>query len=232
MSAIYFNTIDKQVALRGSERAYAGTIVNDISLGVLTQMMRYNKDIVKFIPPGTFINPDGNNFIEEFRLWFSVDMGKSHLLLEEEKHNCWEVSLNTAMCIGNSQIQLLTRLHAQCEIHAYFLPDDFEYFCEVIESGLEMKIFRDGQGWDNVLDLFKTSKTPIVTSYSVCEGFPNGYICDWEDDNEGDDWYELPENEQWDMAFKALEKLPGLRVSRKPLLFGGNKSAFDFIAAR
>ena len=65
-------------------------------------------------------------------------------------------------------------------------------------------------GWEGAIELLRsTDQGEVVTSYSVCDQFPNVYIADWEDDNHGDDWYDLPHEERWSMAIVKLREKHG-----------------------
>jgi len=94
------------------------------------------------------------------------------------------------------------------------------------------------QGWESVQELLReTDDGPVVLSYSVCDSFPNaeaanwtpplgqipdGYTIDEWDDLDEDErkdlsrdlWYELPSDEQWDLAIEGLRtRRPWLQIS-------------------
>ena len=52
--------------------------------------------------------------------------------------------------------------------------------------------------------LRRSDDESVVTSYSVCDQFPNRFVAEWEDDYDGDEWYELPSETRWEMAFSKI----------------------------
>jgi hypothetical protein len=98
---------------------------------------------------------------------------------------------------------------------------------DVIQQGLDAGLCRRGMGWDKVQALLRSgTEGPVVTSYSVCDGFPGWHLINratwpegvertWsalseEEQNrraaESEAWYELPGDEQWSRAFAVLRK--------------------------
>jgi hypothetical protein len=155
-----------------------------------------------------------------------------YLILNEEKVDLFVLCLNSAIEVGNEHIRLMARLHGQCEIHAYFMPEDFPYFSQLIATGLEREIFRQGVGWDKVKQLFDEAKSPIVTSYSVCEQFPAAHLTDIDDSDDDSAWWQMDDDSQWDAAFAGLQNEKGLRIAPDVQFFGDGTSAFDFLRAK
>lgn len=147
--------------------------------------------------------------------------------------------LNTVLSIGNDPLCLFARLHGQCEIHAYVEGPERAWVAGVIKQGLETGLYRQGVGWDSVVTLLEQSNTePVVTSYSVCEGFPNYGIADWTPPSDGEDedsweaWYELPDDERWDLALAGLRSRTDIQPLSSENLrgrFGHGKTLFDVL---
>jgi hypothetical protein len=154
------------------------------------------------------------------------------------------LSLNTAALLGNDQIKLAARLHGQCELHAWVDGPNRVWLAEIMQTGLDSGIYRRGfqheadpsrgqpdprwvsQGWDEVIALLRQrDDEPVVTSYSVCDQFPNSSVGDWmppwpeglprewdalsEKQQEqrsarSDKWYELDDAEQWRISMAGL----------------------------
>lgn len=137
--------------------------------------------------------------------------------------------LLTEACQRGDDWRFVARIHGQCEIHAYVEGEDRDWLAGQIENALRTGLLRDivppaeeneyrpawDTGWRKVIDLLRSRDDgPVVTSYSVCEGFPNLTLVrqeetwqptkpSWEPEEE---WYDLPSEEQWSTALAALRK--------------------------
>src|SRR5688572_20130037 len=99
MSAIYFHNQGQEKAkLRGSERAYMGVMINNLTLAALDNMMgRYTAGvppIAKFLPEQIQLAPGTPGFADRFKMWFGV-YGSS-LMLAGRSVDTWQIALNTA----------------------------------------------------------------------------------------------------------------------------------------
>lgn len=134
---------------------------------------------------------------------------------------------------GGDSLKLFARLHAQCEIHAWVAGKNRAWMAKIIAEGLESGLYRQNVGWDQVIEMLGRSKTePVVTSYSVCEQFPSREVANWEDDNDGDDWYDLDSETRWKLAMKGLKNKTGkLELTPKwdRYRFGDGKTVFDLL---
>jgi len=159
------------------------------------------------------------------------------LQINNEPINTFNMSLNTAISIGNDVIKLFARLHGQCEIHAYVSNKNKKWLANIIQQGLDIKLLRENSGWENTIKLLNNDdETDVVTSYSVCEQFPNREIAHWfpkipmqtlksemnpniQDEIQDQiemQWYNLPKDTQWDLAIKGLKKKPNKLLELKP----------------
>jgi hypothetical protein len=223
MSRIYFhNQATDTAELRGSERAYMGCLVNDLALAALHGLEGSEEWLKPVLPADHYLQRyTGHEFARSARTWFNVQ-GK--MMIGGDEVDAWTVALNTALLIGGDAIKLLTRLHAQCEIHCWVegRPDK-NWLAGIISNGLETGIMREGQGWEDVIGLLRhPGGFPIVCSYSVCEQFPNfGCLPDdhllktREDDARFDAFYELPDDEKWSICLDNLRATqPLLRITQ------------------
>ena len=88
------------------------------------------------------------------------------------------------------------------------------------------------KGWLGVAALLENSADapgPVVTSYSVCDSFPDqprGWV------GEDDDWYELPFTKQWELAMTAIRLQYGLewKPEQWDLRFGNGITGYDLRA--
>lgn len=209
MSRVYFHTKTDRVEVLGSERAYMKCIISDMTTGMLSGLHRGwggDPEFFKFIPEDSYIRNTNHRALEEsWKLYISV--GEKDLIVGKEKIDPQTLCLNTALLAGNDQFKLMARIHGQCEIHGYIAPKNFAWLSKIISDGLDSKIFRQNAGWEQLIELLEKEKeSHIVMSYTVCDCFPNSYIAGWTDENDGDDWDDLPDNEQWDLAFEQLLK--------------------------
>lgn len=243
MSAIYFHTQYEDAAVRGTERFLMGSSIFDVTWGFLSRFANEeNKTqpspLRKLIKPGHYsLNMRGNNaFCESLRNAFSVCMGDLKFVVDGQEIDPWHIQLNTAIDIGGPELALYARLHGQCEIHAFVEGQNRDWLAGIIERGLDIGLYRKDSGWEKVIELLRSSaEHPVFTSYSVCEQFPNGGVCGWEDDEDGEGWYELSGEEQWERCVKAMrEKAGSLELSPTTLQeinFGANYNVFDLIEA-
>lgn len=210
MSRIYFVSQDGEAQLSGSERAYAGSLCSDLFASALG-LSRYMRpeEIAAYVrvlfPTEHYLHTmrhDTREAVESIRTALAV--GPEH----------FTASLNTTLAMGSDAVKLLARLHGQCEIHAYVLGEDRAWLADIIKSGRTSGVLRADMGWESVAELLSAkSDGPVVTSYSVCDGFPNAGVAGWKDDRDGDGWYDLPDAEQWDRAWAALSQDNGLRLN-------------------
>lgn len=241
MSAIYFHTQhEEDAAVRGTERYMMGASVLDVTWGFLTRVASEDtgtSPLRKIVKPGHYsLRAGGRGFYESLKTAFSVCMGDFKFIVDGEEIDPWHIQLNTAIDIGGPELALYARLHAQCEIHAFVEGPNRDWLAGIIENGLTIGLYRKDSGWERVITLLRSgSEHPVFTSYSVCEQFPNAGVCGWEDDEDGEGWYELPGEEQWDRCVKAMrEKAGGLELSPESLQeisFGSNYNVFDLIEA-
>lgn len=240
LSRIYFHTKKREVEVRGTERAYMNVLCGDITNAIFRPLITAYKEpqrILNYIPKDSYLHSVSSiNIKRDFETFISVSDG--YLLFKNQKVACFDLILNTALVVGSDPIKLYARIHGQCEIHCYILPNNFEWLSKIIQQGLNSNIFRGGirgypTRWDDVLELLKNTKdSPIVLSYSVCDQFPNRFVAKWEDDCDGEDWYKLSGEQQWELAFSELEKDKGLEITPEnwdDFYFMDGISAFDFV---
>jgi hypothetical protein len=165
-----------------------------------------------------------------------------------------DVALNTALAMGNDPIKLMARLTGQAEDHCWVDGPNRAWLADVIEDGLERRIFRqpfpnDSRTWQSVVALLRErDDCPVVCSYSVSTTFPESHLADTylgmtfhNDGRDGDTWYDLAAADQWRIGIKALrardqswaENYPYFRFELAPgeiwekLRFEWGVSAFD-----
>lgn len=189
MSRIYFHTQHgKDVEVYGTERAYMGVLCRSVAAGVFS-MLRW-EDQLALLPANHYVRQSeavrtGLGIAIEVERAFSQMLGG---FIDDKFADGTEIFgtvLNTCLAIGNDPLRLAAKLHGQCEIHAYVEPQDAAWVADIIERGLGAGVFREGSaefpsGWRAVIDLLRSTTEPVVTSYSVCESFPNAWVADWE----------------------------------------------------
>jgi len=210
MSGIYFHTQNKTARLSGSERAHFGVFCNDLAWCVLRQTAEGSNPSLKKIFPTTHYVHHARDFEENARVSFAVGMSDD-LCLADRKINPFSLSLNTAFALGNDAVKLAARIHGQCEIHCWLAGVNRQWLVGIVEQGLKCGFYRTGMGWDEVIELLKEdNENPVVLSYSVCDSFPNSYVAGWvppiskDGEPDCDAWYDLPEDDQWRLAFDGL----------------------------
>ena len=218
MSAIYFHSqsADK-VRVSGRERANAGQIVDGIALGVLRPDDCWWQDrdrlLASMDPPLPWEWAPARGVALYLR---TSDERLSFRLDDGSRARAWDVRLNTAMRLGSRPVRLMTRLHGQCEVHAWVAGQNRAWLAEIVDEGLRDGVMRTGMGWDKVATLLRTrDDEPVVTSYSVCDQFPNN-------------------GEPWETAMPALAASGG-GLEIKPddfdtFYFGAGVSAMDLLS--
>jgi hypothetical protein len=240
LSRIYFHTRDGGDAeVLGAERAHMGCTVSDVALAFTPS---FGDQIVRFLPSGHHLRAMDVNkpaWANMFRA--TMNHGEKKLLTYQgQPVASFDLLLNTALAIGNDPLCLFAKLHAQCEIHAWVEGQHRAWLADLIEQGRESGLYRDGAGWEAVVKLLRASDdAPVVTSYSVCESFPNAYVANWNpptmEDGEPDHdaWYELPDQERWDLAIaglRASRDVPPLSPERLRAMFGQRLTLIDIFS--
>lgn len=248
MSRVYFHSQHGTAELLGSERAHCGGLVEDIAVGMLPDFPDGFDEIAPLIHPSHYLhgmNRDARGFAlwrESFLTAWRIEIGSTSLLTwHGHDLSAWNMSLNTAMAVGNDPIKLAARLHAQCEIHAWVDGINRWWLADIIGTGRRLGVYRADAGWEEVAALLRDrDDEPVVTSYSVCDGFPNPAAAGWEpppmpegwrhdyydeaewaslDDEKRRDiytdsaydlWGDMPDAEQWRLAMAGLHATPGM----------------------
>lgn len=192
MSRIYFHAHSlavPDVALSGSERAYAANLIGHY----FTEAMEMGED-----------HPNYTRY----------HLARGTITYQGQALPLFDVACNTAMYRGNNTIRLLTRLHAQCELHAYVEEENRTWLARLIDEGRTQGILRPNMGWEEIAFRLRDLKVagPIVTSFSVTEAFPDADAadCDWKE------WDELTYNQRWGRGIAALRAHPEYLLELKP----------------
>lgn len=264
MSRIYFHDVADRAELRGSERAYAGGLSTDYLMMALG-LDRYTKTddpVMSLFPSDVARGAHFHGSLPEaIHVWMVVEgMDEDEGLRRPDgsKVPIFQVALNTMLASGSDPIKLLARLHGQCELHAYVEGHNRGWLAGVIERGRSASILRVDQGWESVVTLLRAaSDTPVVTSYSVTESWPDVSYCDdyvpYDDEleiraSEADTisaheaymkaWYALSPAQQWDKAMPALRKMGDGNREMRPdqwdwdaYTFGMGESGYSLLEA-
>jgi hypothetical protein len=218
MSRIYFHSEHGTAELRGSERAYMGSFCQrllTIAIGADDEyeLTSHPSPLRELLPDGHYlkdISPDASNgrsFLQSLRTWLHVGDGALGI---KYRTTPFDAALNTACVIGSDAVKLMARLHGQCELHAFVEGANRDWLASIIEKGRQQSVFRADMGWETIITLLRSrSDCPIVTSYSVCQQFPNPSIAGWKDEREGDAFWDLPNEDRWKLALTGLRESKG-----------------------
>lgn len=250
MSAIYFHSEHGDARIKGSERAYASLTSCDLALTVLRLIPRRFGDapdaavLATVRPPiearwaVTSLSVDGERF--EF------------VLPDGSAHRVSSSLLNTAIAVGSRPVQLLARLHGQCEIHAWVDGKDRAWLAGVIDEGRRSGVLRARSGWEEVAELLRSRDDgEVVTSFSGCDQFPSPHVIGWappaecREGREGDEddepvgadaFYGLDPSEQWRIGMEWLRAQRGARQITPenlsdPEFFGTGLNGFKLLEA-
>lgn len=237
MSRVYFHTkSENTVELSGRERANMGVTCGDIASALVPRL--YGDEAPHYFTASAreTLNVMKRTARDDMVGTFLRVGDRPTFQLGGEPLDSFSLVLNTVLAIGNDPLCLFARLHGQCEIHAYVEGPERAWLAGVIKQGLESGLYRRELGWEDVITLLEASNVePVVTSFSVTDGFPNSYVAGWTPpEGAGEDaWYEdLTDDERWDLS------IAGLRAQRdiQPLSpenlrgrFGHGKTLFDVL---
>lgn len=257
MSRIYFVTPDREVELHGSERAYMNIWGRDMAVATL-RLERYrdeDRDWLNSVVVGKTFDR-GEYWLSDFEAWFTsggMFSERAGLRVGETTIPPGEMALNTLIATGSPPFALMAHLHGTCEDHAWVSSEDAGWLAEIIEAGRTENVLRPNQGWEAVAELAREVESglpgPIVTSYSVTEGFPNRYAlgepwfypwAEGQEENPADEqaegrWEVLPDAEKWDLAVEGIQAREYNRQIAPSTInrgFLSGHSAFDLAAER
>jgi len=249
MSRIFFHAEQETVAVLGSERAYLAALADHVATGVFE--LAQPDQLAALVPERHWMREvptTGFGSHPLYRERFRAFLRTAHEERFADGELVWDVVLNTALRLGGDALKLAVRIHAQCELHAWVEAEHCAWLAGIVEEARAVGVCRDtirghDTGWKDVGRLLCSEPGPVVTSYSVCESFPNASIAAWEperdkfggvSDEAWDAWYDLPEAERWELG------LTGLREQERPprldpdtwdhYYFAGGRTAFDLLA--
>jgi hypothetical protein len=200
MSRVTFATAEAEAELRGSERAWLGSLCTNLTLGILNPRWNHDKLAQLMVDPGSTRDP---YWAANFETRWTVGMGRFKPDIDP-----FLISLDTATMMGSPQMALAAWIHGQSEVHGFVEEEHRIWLAELIDDGREQGIFRDHQGWEDVLILLRKTETlpgPVVMSYSVTETFPSPYeVLQDPSEDVAEAFYGLPHAERWSAGLDWL----------------------------
>jgi len=271
MSRIYFHTPTDEAEVLGAERAHMGWLCRHVATSVVgLDSAGSAQRILSLLAPGHYMTQtepyvDASTVVR--REWTESmiralgSMFGPALQWKGKPIAAFSLELNTAVVLGGDTLRLAARLHGQCEIHAYVEGPNRAWLADLIQAALDKAIFRQdvrdwNTGWNDVIKLLRSrDDEPVVTSYSVCDQFPNSHTGDWlppwpegvprtwtalteeqqqERSGREEAWYELPNEEQWRISMAGL-RTNGQGLELKPdnwnsFAFGHGLTYLDLLA--
>jgi hypothetical protein len=245
VSRIHFHSPTDTIDIHGSERYHADSTCRDKMWQAFggeqagVELLRpYLPDFWKRVP------------WEEARYYLigSGVFGGSKLTDGNKELDISDLSLNTALEVGSDAVRLLARLHGQCELHCWVDGHNRNWLADIIHSGREEGVLREGMGWEElILFLRDCNDEPVVCSYSVSDQFPNfGMLpkshrlkkreAKGEDiDDLIDAYYRMRWTTQWKYCMQELRQRKGL-LEMKPegwsdYYFGNGITAANLVTA-
>lgn len=249
MSSIAFHSPSETIRVSGRERASMSILCANMLKAQLGSMKYEEKALLRSIfAPGHYMQSiiddmDRGKFGSglEFgdRLDTFLSLGDHGLYADGNLYDLFSLQLNSALSWGNRAVQMATKLHGQCEIHAWCEGNNRAWLADIIAEGLECGVFRAAvagySSWEQIITFLRANdQEPVVTSYSVCESFP-GPHCAPEGMEMGDDaweaWEQLSEGEQWRLGMDHVRAEPSLEISPDRLgrRFGHSLSGLEFM---
>lgn len=261
MSSIAFHEPTWTVRVSGRERAIMGGLCSDMLQVQLGDFSHQDLEWVQHVAkPGHYLYvmaselsgapKDSDRWYDARRrlaqsleTWFRVGNLSSNdiaMILKGEAVDPFTMALNSAVSWGNECVQLAAKLHGQCEIHAYCEGKDRAWLAALIERTVSAGVFHSDpwgyDGWVSLCEhLRRSADAPVVTSYSVCESFPNPSFApddvELDEDDPYEAWSNYSEEDHWRWGMEALREEASLQISpdRIGKLYGNKMTGAEFM---
>ena len=181
MSRIYFHHPGGETTVSGSERAFMGCVCYDLTIGLMdfTGFDLQNHAIQYLLPEdndyyGKLGHFNSDRFVTSMAVHNQLNLRYAYDGEEPIEVSAWDIQLNTALALGSDPIKLCARLHGQCEVHAYVEGANRTWLADIMQNGRDKGILRENMGWEETIAMLRErDDQSVVTSYSVCDQFPN-----------------------------------------------------------
>lgn len=141
MSSITFNSLTRDVDLRGPERHHCGVLCSNLFNAALDiSDFAKPEEVAPIIIPGHYVLRGGR--VADAIATAVMVPDKPVFQLDGKPVDTLCAVLNTAIALGNRAIQLAARIHGQCEIHGFVEGPNRAWLADIIEEGLAAGIFR------------------------------------------------------------------------------------------
>lgn len=152
MSRVYFHSEHGTAELRGSERAYCGSLVSNLTAGFLRGVWGDDVDgLLALVRPDHYLHKVDRTsvgwlapWVESFNTALTGVCSGDMLTWRGHRIESFALCLNTAMRYGNDAVKLAARIHGQCEIHCYVEGVNRWWLADLIQEGLDTQVFRAG----------------------------------------------------------------------------------------
>lgn len=174
MSYIAFTTKTGEARLRGPERAHFNIMQAEYLIGQVGDLGAAARGwMAPFLPSYmSTVSPAGVSRVAETALRVGYEPFRV-----PGYHNTTDWTMVAAQTVqesGDDVLRLASRLHMQCELHAWIDGSDRAWVADIIDKGLASGVFRPGMNWEVVTTLLRESADgPVVTYASQAESFPN-----------------------------------------------------------
>lgn len=228
MSRVYFHSEHAEAELRGSERAWLGSLVDAIAFGFIDRHLDATQ-LLSLTAPGHWLHNEDRArpgwallFHDRVRLALgSASDGDPVLQWRGHRIDTFALRLNTAIKYGSDPVKLAARIHGQCEIHAFIEGKNRAWLAALMQQGLDAGIYRKGlwyvdrpthgepaarqsdrkwvdQGWDSVIALLRLRDDEPVAL--------SYSVCDQFPNRKAARWAPPPMPEGWAPTWAASEE--------------------------
>lgn len=217
MSTVFFHTENEGTAeIRGLERHMGASLIRKIAATTLSEPFGGQIDpVTRHFPAGWQKHlPSDWTYAERITFYLEGVCVTAPAPLQIGEHSIYGLSLmaNTALRLGSDAVKLLVRLHMSCEVHTWVDGPNRTWLAGIVERGRKSGVLREDMGWESLVELLRQrADQPVVTSYSVCDSFPNRHAARWEpppafEGEPADAWRELSRADRWSLCIAELRR--------------------------
>jgi hypothetical protein len=193
MSRVYFHSEHGEATITGRERGHLCLMGERFGANTLRPLtLAAAERLASLVDPDHYLAPHGRPGVDwgaQFLDAIAPALLGVPLRWADRGFDAGTLVRNSAIRQGGDQIKLAVRIQSQCEIHAWVDGLNRAWLAGIIRAGIERGLYREDQGWPEVIELLLArDDEPVVTSSSFCDQFPNPDAAAWQQPAMPDGW--------------------------------------------